>query len=134
MILAFVLGGYFNAGFGGLVMACLVEITDVEYFSIACAMQSVSIGVGESIGPIVGGFCNDRFGEKLGYPFGTGYLVAVLVGCLLMMAGGIVAGGMFFAFKKEQKEKRIREGLTQPSITQFDDVLTESCSQQALIE
>lgn len=128
MILAFVLGGYFNAGFGGLVMACLVEITDVEYFSVACAMQSVSIGLGESIGPLVGGFCNDHF------PDGSGYLVAVLVGCVLMMCGGIVAGGMFFAFKKEQKMKRIQEGLTQPSIDQFDEILTESCSRQGLIE
>jgi len=101
MIMSFVIGGYFNAGFGGLVMACLCEITDVDHFSVGVAMQSVSIGIGESLGPIIGGAVNSgQFEGDLGY------LVAVLVGCILMMAGGLVAGVMHFAFQREQKLKR----------------------------
>jgi len=101
MILSFVIGGYFNAGFGGLVMACLVEITDENYFSIGVAMQSVSIGIGESLGPIIGGAVNSgQFEGELGY------LVAVLVGCILMMVGGLVAGLMFYAFRYEQEQKK----------------------------
>merc|ERR1712088_512132 len=61
MILSFVIGGYFNAGFGGLVMACLCEITDVDYFSVGVSMQSVSIGIGESLGPMIGGCMHFAF-------------------------------------------------------------------------
>jgi len=109
MILSFVIGGYFNAGFGGLVMACLCEITDVDYFSVGVSMQSVSIGIGESLGPIIGGAVNSgQFEGELGY------LVAVLVGGILMMAGGLIAGCMHFAFQREQRLKRKQEngGLT----------------------
>jgi MFS family permease len=105
MILASVIGGYFNAGFGGLVMAVLVELVDPEYFSIAVGMQSIFIGIGESLGPLIGGACNDAFAEN-------GYLVAVLAGGCLMVASGVVAAVMHFVYQKEmriKKEKLERE-------------------------
>lgn len=100
MILSFVIGGYFNAGFGGLVMAVLVELIDPEYFSIAVGMQSIFIGIGESLGPLIGGFMNDQFGG------GLGYLAAVAVGGCLMVASGLVAGVMHFVFQREMRLKR----------------------------
>jgi len=58
-LLAFIIGGFFNAGFGGLINAALVEIVPAKSYATAVGMQALAIGIGETVGPFIGGAVAD---------------------------------------------------------------------------
>jgi len=58
-ILAFAIGGFFNAGFGGLLNAVVVEIVNPKIYATAVGMQALIIGIGETVGPFIGGAIAD---------------------------------------------------------------------------
>merc|ERR1712167_362766 len=58
-LIAFIIGGFFNAGFGGLINAALVEIVSPKSYATAVGMQALAIGIGETVGPFIGGAVAD---------------------------------------------------------------------------
>lgn len=57
--MALIIGGFFNAGFGGLINAALVEIVSPKSYATAVGMQALAIGIGETVGPFIGGVVAD---------------------------------------------------------------------------
>lgn len=47
--------GFFNAGFGGVMNATLVKIVPPEKFAVGMGMYQLSMGLGNSLGPVIGG-------------------------------------------------------------------------------
>ena len=92
---SFTIAGFFNAGFGGLMNAVLVDITDKNNYSVAIGMNTMIMGIGMVSGPLIASGIVDIVGAGCESPYEGGeckpYWLAVLFGSIAMAISSVIS-------------------------------------------
>lgn len=96
-----VLAGFCNSGFGGLMQACMVDITSASNYTTAFSMQMLTSGVGLASGPYFCGKLVDLVNE--GNENDKQYWPAFVFAPCAMLAAGILTIPLKLQHMREQK-------------------------------
>ena len=109
IIVCLVLAGFCNSGFGGLMQACMVDITDASNYTTAFSMQMLTSGVGLASGPFFCGKLVDLVNNASSTSENKQYWPAFVFAPCAMIVAGFLTIPLKFQHIKEQKLKKEKQ-------------------------